>query len=45
MMFVFCAGLIIDAFGELRDQQEQVREDMEVNFIIIILIHKGIVYL
>ena len=24
------AGLIIDAFGELRDQQEQVREDMEV---------------
>lgn len=30
MMFVLCAGLIIDAFGELRDQQEQVREDMEV---------------
>ncbi len=30
MMFMFCAGLIIDAFGELRDQQEQVREDMEV---------------
>lgn len=25
-----CIGLIIDAFGELRDQQEQVREDMEV---------------
>lgn len=25
-------GLIIDAFGELRDQQEQVREDMEVCF-------------
>lgn len=24
------SGLIIDAFGELRDQQEQVREDMEV---------------
>ncbi|XP_074201518.1 ryanodine receptor 3-like [Camelus bactrianus] len=23
------AGLIIDAFGELRDQKEQVREDME----------------
>ncbi|KAK1893785.1 Ryanodine receptor 3 [Dissostichus eleginoides] len=23
------AGLIIDAFGELRDQQEQVKEDME----------------
>jgi hypothetical protein len=22
--------LIIDAFGELRDQQEQVKEDMEV---------------
>lgn len=30
-MNVFCpTGLIIDAFGELRDQQEQVREDMEV---------------
>lgn len=30
-MSVFClTGLIIDAFGELRDQQEQVREDMEV---------------
>jgi len=25
-------GLIIDAFGELRDQQEQVKEDMEVSF-------------
>lgn len=24
------SGLIIDAFGELRDQQEQVKEDMEV---------------
>lgn len=24
-------GLIIDAFGELRDQLEQVKEDMEVN--------------
>lgn len=24
-------GLIIDAFGELRDQQEQVKEDMEVS--------------
>jgi len=23
-------GLIIDAFGELRDQLEQVKEDMEV---------------
>lgn len=29
--FIFkILGLIIDAFGELRDQQEQVREDMEV---------------
>lgn len=28
--FLFEIGLIIDAFGELRDQQEQVREDMEV---------------
>lgn len=29
------SGLIIDAFGELRDQQEQVKEDMEVrgNFV------------
>ena len=27
-----CSGLIIDAFGELRDQQEQVKEDMEVRF-------------
>lgn len=27
------AGLIIDAFGELRDQQEQVKEDMEVWYI------------
>lgn len=26
----FTVGLIIDAFGELRDQQEQVKEDMEV---------------
>lgn len=25
-------GLIIDAFGELRDQQEQVKEDMEVKY-------------
>ena len=24
-------GLIIDAFGELRDQVEQVKEDLEVN--------------
>lgn len=30
-LFAFVlAGLIIDAFGELRDQQEQVKEDMEV---------------
>lgn len=28
--FVPFLGLIIDAFGELRDQQEQVKEDMEV---------------
>lgn len=28
--FVPLLGLIIDAFGELRDQQEQVKEDMEV---------------
>lgn len=26
------SGLIIDAFGELRDQQEQVKKDMEVRF-------------
>lgn len=26
-------GLIIDAFGELRDQQEQVKEDMEVGHV------------
>ena len=26
------AGLIIDAFGELRDQLEQVKEDMEVKW-------------
>lgn len=33
LSFVFKnPGLIIDAFGELRDQQEQVREDMEVLF-------------
>ncbi len=29
--FIFKPGLIIDAFGELRDQQEQVKEDMEVS--------------
>ena len=27
--FFFTLGLIIDAFGELRDQQEQVKKDME----------------
>lgn len=26
-----CIGLIIDAFGELRSQQDQVKEDMEVS--------------
>lgn len=31
LMWPTPAGLIIDAFGELRDQQEQVKEDMEVN--------------
>lgn len=30
VFFSLKTGLIIDAFGELRDQQEQVREDMEV---------------
>lgn len=30
-------GLIIDAFGELRDQQEQVKEDMEVRTFIQLL--------
>lgn len=29
-MLFLTLGLIIDAFGELRDQQEQVKEDMEV---------------
>lgn len=29
--FYSTLGLIIDAFGELRDQQEQVKEDMEVS--------------
>lgn len=32
-------GLIIDAFGELRDQQEQVKEDMEVRFDTFCLTH------
>jgi hypothetical protein len=27
-------GLIIDAFGELRDQLEQVKESLEVMFIV-----------
>lgn len=31
MLSFFKPGLIIDAFGELRDQQEQVKEDMEVS--------------
>lgn len=30
IVFLSILGLIIDAFGELRDQQEQVKEDMEV---------------
>ncbi|XP_019482753.1 PREDICTED: ryanodine receptor 3 [Hipposideros armiger] len=29
ILLAIIQGLIIDAFGELRDQQEQVREDME----------------
>jgi len=31
LYFYWTLGLIIDAFGELRDQQEQVKEDMEVS--------------
>ena len=31
LCFYLTPGLIIDAFGELRDQQEQVKEDMEVS--------------
>lgn len=31
MFFCVLTGLIIDAFGELRDQLEQVKEDMEVS--------------
>lgn len=34
---VITAGLIIDAFGELRDQQEQVKEDMEVHCNVVIV--------
>ncbi|KAK7820062.1 hypothetical protein U0070_022594, partial [Myodes glareolus] len=30
ILLAIIQGLIIDAFGELRDQQEQVKEDMEV---------------
>lgn len=42
LSFVFKnPGLIIDAFGELRDQQEQVREDMEVPFFLLISIPHG----
>ena len=29
--FYFCTGLIIDAFGELRDQLENVKTNMESN--------------
>lgn len=29
-LLCYVVGLIIDAFGELRDQLEQVKEDMEV---------------
>lgn len=37
IVFIFkIPGLIIDAFGELRDQQEQVREDMEVPTVLLI---------
>lgn len=32
VLFFLFSGLIIDAFGELRDQQEQVKKDMEVRF-------------
>lgn len=35
--FNLTLGLIIDAFGELRDQQEQVKEDMEVRTFIQLL--------
>lgn len=39
LVFFFFLGLIIDAFGELRDQQEQVKEDMEVRFDTVSHIH------
>uniref|UniRef100_A0A3Q3K423 Ryanodine receptor 2b (cardiac) n=1 Tax=Monopterus albus TaxID=43700 RepID=A0A3Q3K423_MONAL len=32
ILLAIIQGLIIDAFGELRDQQEQVKKDMEVRF-------------
>ena len=31
LSFCTVSGLIIDAFGELRDQLEQVKEDLEVS--------------
>lgn len=31
LIFLISSGLIIDAFGELRDQLESVKEDMESN--------------
>ncbi|KAB1251274.1 Ryanodine receptor 1, partial [Camelus dromedarius] len=33
ILLAIIQGLIIDAFGELRDQQEQMREDMVVGHI------------
>ncbi|KAF7230923.1 ryanodine receptor 3-like [Nothobranchius furzeri] len=33
ILLAIIQGLIIDAFGELRDQQEQVKEDMEVRLV------------
>lgn len=44
--FYLIQGLIIDAFGELRDQQEQVKEDMEVSckvYINVLVLIYGIV--
>ncbi|ELK05120.1 Ryanodine receptor 1 [Pteropus alecto] len=34
ILLAIIQGLIIDAFGELRDQQEQVKEDMEVSVLV-----------
>ncbi|NXE82849.1 RYR2 protein, partial [Cochlearius cochlearius] len=34
ILLAIIQGLIIDAFGELRDQQEQVKEDMETKYCI-----------